>query len=238
MKNDLVLRFEDDVLLVVDKPAGIPSIPERYEASLPSVLETLKRDYPSIQAVHRLDKDTSGLLLFSKTEEAYRSLAGQFESRSVRKTYHALVAGRPAGDEFVCDAPLLPDGDRRHRTIAARDGKPSVTRFRLLRAFRTCSLVEANPETGRTHQIRVHLACLGLPILCDPLYGSEAPFLLSGFKRGYRPGAGKELPLLSRLALHAAALAFDHLRDGRRVELEAPYPKDFSTALKQLEKYG
>ncbi len=228
--------YEDEEILVVDKPSGVPSIPERYESGALSVLDILKREYPDIQAVHRIDKETSGILLLCKTGDAFRSLSGQFSGRLLEKTYLVVVAGRPAWTEFAADAPLLADGDRRHRTVVSAKGKPSLTRFRLLEKFKTCSFLEASPETGRTHQIRVHLANEGFPVVCDPLYGSGEPLLLSSFKRGYKAGGDRERPLLGRLGLHAAAVRFGHPRSGIEIELEAPLPKDFRTALVQLRK--
>lgn len=238
MRVTMPLIYEDAEIIAVDKPAGIPSIPERYEAGCVSALEILRDAHPGILAVHRIDKDTSGVLLFCKTEAAFRVLSGRFSRREVRKVYGLLAAGRPGEDGLLCEEPLRLDGDRRHRTVVHRDGKPSVTRFRVLERFRTCSLLEAVPETGRTHQIRVHLAHLGYPILCDGLYGSEEPLLLSSFKRGYRPAAGGERPLLARLALHALSVEFLHPSGGQPLRIEAPLPKDMAAALAQLRKFG
>jgi len=236
MSGPLPILYEDDEILVVDKPSGVPSIPERYESGALSVLDILKREHSGIQAVHRIDKETSGILLLCKTDDAFRSLSGQFSDRLLEKTYLVLVMGRPSWTEFAADAPLLADGDRRHRTVVSAKGKPSLTRFRLLEGFRSCSLLEASPETGRTHQIRVHLANEGFPVVCDPLYGSGEPLFLSSFKRGYKAGGDKERPLLGRLGLHAAAIRFRHPGNGLEMEIEAPLPKDFRTALTQLRK--
>jgi len=236
MSGPLPILYEDDEILVIDKPSGLPSIPERYESGSLSVLDILARAYPVIRAVHRIDKETSGILLLCKTDEAFRSLSGQFSGRLIEKTYLVLVSGRPAWTEFTADAPLLADGDRRHRTLVSAKGKPAVTRFRLIERFRTCSLLEASPETGRTHQIRVHLANEGFPVVCDPLYGSGEPLLLSSFKRGYKAGVERERPLLDRLGLHAAAVRFGHPKSGTPIGIEAPLPKDFRTALAQLGK--
>lgn len=236
MNSGLPVIYEDDDLLAVDKPSGIPSIPERYESGTLSVLDLLRREYPEIQAVHRIDKETSGILLLCKTEDAFRSLSEQFSGRLLKKTYLVLASGRPSWTEFAADVPLLPDGDRRHRTVVSPKGKPSVTRFKTLEKFKNCTFLEASPETGRTHQIRVHLAHAGFPVVCDALYGSGEPLLLSSFKRGYKTGSGREKPLLDRLGLHAATLRFEHPRTGAVTEIEAPLPKDFRTALAQLRK--
>lgn len=230
----LSILYEDDDLLAVDKPSGLASIPERYDNGGPSVLALLKEKNPRILAVHRIDKETSGVLLFAKSPESQRSLSLQFENHSLFKTYHALAGGRPEWEEMDCGEPLLPDADRGHRTLVKKEGKPSKTRFRVLSRFRTCFLVEAIPETGRTHQIRVHLSHLGHPVLCDPLYGDGAPLFLSSFKRGFR--GVEERPLLSRLALHAASVEIEHPGTKLPFKIDAPYPKDMASAVKQLQK--
>jgi 23S rRNA pseudouridine955/2504/2580 synthase/23S rRNA pseudouridine1911/1915/1917 synthase len=135
----------------------------------------------------------------------------------------------------VIDAPLRSDGDRRHRTVVdAESGKPSVTRLRVLSRFGAFALVEARPETGRAHQIRVHLSMAGAPIACDTLYGDGQPILLSAHKRGYRLRDGDERPLLGRLGLHALRLELTHPLSGATITFEAPYARDFAAAVKQL----
>ena len=238
MRTRLPVIYEDEDILAVDKPAGIPSIPERYDADAASVLDMMKTSYPDIAPAHRIDKETSGVLLLCKTGQAFHSLSDQFSRHLVHKVYFALAAGRPEWTNAECDAGLQPDGDRRHRTVVNRDGKESLTRFTVLEKFRTCCLLEARPATGRIHQIRVHIAHLGHPVLCDPLYGTGEPLLLSSFKRSYRPAAGGEKPLISRLALHSATIEFSHPSDGRSVRIEAGYPKDMASALNQLRKNG
>jgi RluA family pseudouridine synthase len=236
------ILYEDEELLAITKAAGITAIPERYDTHIVSAFEILKESRPRLFVVHRIDKETRGVLVFCKTEEALRSMSSQFakgdESRSLRKTYLAIQAGRPAWDEVLEESPLRPDGDRRHRTIISPDGKKSATRFTVLERFQGYSLVQACPETGRTHQIRVHAAHLGHPVVCDSLYGSGSPLLLSAFKRGYRPPAEGEKPLLARLALHAAVLEFIHPASGKPLRLEASLPKDMRAALAQLRKAG
>ncbi|MCX7787988.1 MAG: pseudouridine synthase [Spirochaetes bacterium] len=290
--EDIPILYEDPDLLVVQKPAGISVIPERYEEGEPSLLDLFSLRYTGSEdmlnseggdgpkPVHRIDKDTSGIVLFSKTEEAFRALSLQFQERRLSKIYHALVMGRPLWSEITCDVALLPDGDRRHRTIVHPDGKPSQTWFRVLETFRGYALIEAQPKTGRTHQIRVHLSYLGYPIVGDELYGGGGGLYLSSFKKDYKgsqpylkegtvkhasqgrsftgpsraenaraaalkggrgyagKGAGSERPLIGRLALHALSLQFLHPCTGEPLRFEAPYPKDFSVALKQLRKYG
>ncbi|HOV37615.1 MAG TPA: RluA family pseudouridine synthase [Spirochaetales bacterium] len=244
MEQPLSILFEDDALLVLDKPSGISVIPERYEGGNASLLELLERLYRPLhpiqkpRPVHRIDKETSGIVLFAKTEEAFRVLSQQFEQHTITKTYHVLAIGSPSWGETICDAPLLPDGDRNHRTVVRIEGKPSRTRFQVLERFCSCTLVEVVPETGRIHQIRAHLAYLGHPVIGDTLYGGGAGLYLSTFKKGYKGGKGKEKPLIGRVCLHAMTLEFDHPETGKRERIASPYPEDFERALKSLRKYG
>jgi RluA family pseudouridine synthase len=237
MASTITVLHRDPDLLVVDKPAGYLSVPDRYDPDLPVVGEELRKAEGELLVVHRLDKDSSGLLLFARNAEAHRKLSLAFETRVVLKTYRALVRGEPSWKEMSCDYPLRPDGDKLHRTIIdGGHGKPSVTAFTLLAKYGPYSLVEARPETGRTHQIRVHLAALGFPIVADPLYGDGKALYLSSFKRKWRGDERLERPLLARTALHAAVLELAHPGSGEALRFEAPYPKDLRASIAQLEK--
>ena len=162
----------------------------------------------------------------------------QFEKREVHKTYHALVYGHPLWETLEVKLPLLPDGDARHRTVVNKKiGKPSFTSFRLIGTCGPYSWIEACPKTGRTHQIRVHLAENGLSIVCDPLYsGNQKPVRLSEIKKKWNGDEYEERPLLSRLALHAYKIEFTHPKTGEAVSFTAPYPKDMEATRKQLAK--
>lgn len=237
--HKLSILFEDDLHIVVDKPAGIAVIPERFATDAPDMVGLMRERFGEVLVVHRLDRETSGVLLFARTPEAHRALNSQFEKSTVGKVYHALVTGAPLWEERAVDLPLRVSGDRRHRTIVDPGrGKPSRTDYRVLERLGPYSWVEARPETGRTHQIRVHLAAVGAPIAVDPLYGSDEPVMLSAFKRGYTPTARGERPLLDRLGLHASALTFQHAESGADVTVEAPLPKDLSATLNQLRKHA
>jgi len=237
------ILHEDDDLVVLTKPAGVPSVHDSNRPDTPDLMTLIEGDFGTLWPVHRLDLETSGVIALARNEQAHRVLSGQFETRAVEKTYHALLVGNPTWDERQVDVPLVVDADRKHRTLAdANKGKPAFTRFavleRLLVKVRGYTLVEARPETGRTHQIRVHALTLGFPVAADGLYGDGKPILLSTFKRGYRPNMNEpeERPLMGRVALHALRLKLAHPRTGETLEFEAPYAKDFQATLSQLRK--
>jgi RluA family pseudouridine synthase len=202
-----------------------------------------------IYTVHRIDKDTSGLVLFAKDGETHKRLSAAFEARQVEKRYLAAVHGRPLWTETVCDLPLVPNGNKQHHTIIDKyHGKKALTRFKLLLRAGNYSILETRPETGRTHQIRVHLASLGHPVVCDEFYGNMKPVLLSSIKRGWRGDPLEERPLLARLGLHAAELSLPPYRQegGAAGEggpqgglsLKAPLPRDMAALIRQMEKAG
>jgi RluA family pseudouridine synthase len=179
------------------------------------------------------------VIVFARTAQAHRSLNTQFAKRVAAKLYHALVRGAVEWQEKLVELPLRPDGDRKHRTVIdPASGKPAATQLRLLERFRDYSLVEAEPKTGRTHQIRAHLAAIGHPIVGDALYGDGHGLLLSDLKPGYKGEKSAQAPLLGRLGLHARSLTFEHPETLETLRFEAPYPKDMTSALEQLRKYG
>ena len=243
----LELLFHDTDLAAVAKPAGLAAIPGRAETS--SVLEVLAAQLgvpcageadPRVRVVHRLDKDTSGVMLFALSRSAQQFVSHQFQNNTVAKEYLALVRGRPADEQGVVDAPIGPHPTSPKRmTVLKHGGRPARTEWRVEETFRGFALVRCFPRTGKTHQIRVHLLHAGMPLAVDPLYGSAAPILLSQFKRGYRPPARgqDERPLIERLTLHAEKLAFDHPDAARgRLELVAELPRDFRAVLNQLRR--
>lgn len=235
--DDLVL-MEDQDYLIVNKPSGLSTLNDRNDPS--NLLGLVRERFPEASAAHRLDKETSGALVVAKSGEAYRAASLQFEGRQVEKIYHAIVDGSPDYKDEEVDAPILklPDGTVR----ISRQGKPSLTRFTTLEHFGRHALVEARPVTGRTHQIRIHLALLGTPIAGDITYGGK-PVLLSAIKRGYKPGKvadsdnpeAQERPLMQRMALHAEKITFQGL-NGQIIQAQAPYPKDFKALLNQLRR--
>jgi 23S rRNA pseudouridine1911/1915/1917 synthase len=240
-KQNFAIIYEDERVIGVNKGAGLAVGADRWDESAERLDTLLCALYNSpIFTAHRLDRDTSGIIVFARDSDTHRLLSRAFESRQAEKIYYAVVHGRPAWTETDCDLSLVPDGDRQHRTIIdKRHGKKSLTRFRLIFSAGSYAVVEARPATGRTHQIRVHLASLGHPVVCDPLYGarnSPKPVRLSAFKKGWRGDPLEEKPLLDRLGLHAARLVLPYPGAENRLELEAPLPRDMAALIKQLEK--
>ena len=239
--SDYSVIYADDSLVVLNKRSGILIAADRYNPEAPRLDLLAEKEFGKLYAVHRIAKDTSGLIMYARSPEAQRNLSMQFEHREVLKTYHALVYGHPLWADLHVDLNLQPDGDARHRTVASkRYGKPSVTDFHLIGTCGPYSWIECHPKTGRTHQIRVHLAENGLCIVCDPLYsGNQKPVRLSEIKKKWNGDEYEERPLLSRLALHAYSIEFTHPVTNEKVKFTAPYPKDMEATRKQLSKiYG
>lgn len=233
-----IIIAENETLVAVNKPSGLLTIPDRFDAKLPSLRKYLQNRYGTIFVVHRLDRDTSGLILFAKTEEAHAYYSQAFEDRKVVKTYLGLVHGSPLQSTGTIDKPIAKHRVIQGRMMVHRNGKPSVTHYKVMQHFGLYSLVEFGIETGRTHQIRVHMQDLGHPIVCDDLYGTPEPIYLSRIKRNFKLSKNQEAehPLLGRLALHAHTLAFTSL-EGSAIHLEAPLWKDMQATITQLGKH-
>lgn len=236
--NDYSVIYSDDDFIVLNKRSGILIAADRYNPDAPRLDLMAEKEFGKLYAVHRIDKDTSGLIIYAKNLEAQKGISMQFEQRKVQKTYHALVYGHPLWEDLHVDLALEPDGDARHRTVVNKKfGKPSVTDFHLIGVCGPYSWIEAKPKTGRTHQIRVHLAANNLSIVCDPLYsGNQKPVRLSEVKRKWNGDEDEERPLLSRLALHAYKIQFEHPATHEQVTFTAPYARDMEAVRKQFAK--
>lgn len=251
--------YEDDTLIAFDKPSGMLVAPDRWDKKRENLMGLVHDKMGhGVANVHRLDADTSGILLCTKEKSALDFVSGQFQSKTVAKVYHAICVGTPAPelfqrsddpddappvplahDEFFVDRDLIDDEENpgRMRTVR-KHGKASQTIFKVVERFQLFTFIECRPVTGRTHQLRVHLQYSGLPILNDPFYGDGVTELkLSQLKRGYK-GRIDEKPLISRLALHASRLTVKHPVTKERVTIEAPLPNEFEVALKYLRKFA
>jgi 23S rRNA pseudouridine1911/1915/1917 synthase len=243
--------YEDHALFALDKPSRLLSSPDRYDPNRPNLMRILHRDIERgaswskernlsyLANAHRLDFETSGVLLLAKSKPALVALAEQFGGSRVAKRYVALVQGTPAEDSFRSEAklsahPVKPGLMR----VDPKRGKKSETGFEAIEKFAGYTLLRCEPLTGRTHQIRVHLLHLRLPIVGDELYGG-APLYLSKLKRDYRPPRmGQEQPLIGRVALHAESLVVEHPETHQPVRISAPWPRDLEVGLKYLRKFA
>lgn len=226
--DGLVVLFEDEDVVVVDKPAGVASHPSpgydgpTVTGSLAAAGHLLATSGAAERqgVVHRLDVGTSGVMVLARSEPAYTHLKDQFRERTVDKRYRALVQGHPDPFTGTVDAPIDRHPHHAYRFAVVAGGRPSVTHYDTLEATRAATLLDVRLETGRTHQIRVHMAALRHPIVGDVTYGAD-PTLAA------RLGLGRQW-------LHAARLAFTHPADGRRLELTSADPADLATALETL----
>lgn len=239
MRDKSEIIFENDSIVAINKPANILSVPDRYNADRFSIATWILSDFPEARPLHRIDFETSGVLLFCILPDAFGWYSDQFEQRIVTKKYHAIVEGRTLGSEGLIDQPLFTQSTG--KVIISRKGKESQTKWKVLERFSNHTYVEAIPLTGRTHQIRVHLSSIKHPILGDETYGSTGPLFLSSLKGKKRYHLGKEeteRPLLSRTALHAGAITFLDFSSKQEMEVSCTLPKDINVALQKLRQYS
>jgi 23S rRNA pseudouridine955/2504/2580 synthase len=230
--HDLLIQ-EDEHLLFINKPSGIASLEDRNNPGV-SILAILRRQLPDAQLCHRLDKETTGIMVVAKHNEAYREMAMMFENRKVNKVYHAVVAGQLMVEEKEINLPLAIGGNGQAR-VDKREGKPAITKVNTLKTFQHYTLLQCEPVTGRLHQIRAHLAAVHFPIAGDIMYGGKIP-LLSELKRKFKTSKFEnEQGMIKRVALHAFGISFQAF--DRQYKVEAAYPKDFDVLVKILEKH-
>jgi 23S rRNA pseudouridine955/2504/2580 synthase/23S rRNA pseudouridine1911/1915/1917 synthase len=228
---------EDDQIIVLNKPHGLLELPDRFRHQLPNLYAILQEELGKIFVVHRIDKETSGIIVFAKTAEAHAELSAQSEKRLIDKTYSGIVLGAPASEEGEIDLPLeeIPKNPGVMR-VNRKSGKEALTRYKVVERFQGYAFLDLNPKTGRMHQIRVHLQALGTPLVADKLYGDGKGFYLSDVKPGYK-SSGDEKPLLDRMALHARLVSLTHPQSGERASYSAPLPKDMVSVLRYLRKF-
>lgn len=232
--EDLIL-FEDDNLIVINKPPFIASLDDRAGGEV-NILRLAKKYSPDAQVCHRLDKETSGILLIAKNPETYRLVSIEFERRRVDKIYHAVIGGTHTFDNLTVNLPIFNQGSKNVSIDRAR-GKAAETIFKSIQYFRDYTLVECKPITGRMHQIRIHLATQHAAIVGDAMYHGKPIYLSKIKKRGFTLSKDEEeQPIIKRFALHAKAVRFSI--DGKEYTFEAPYPKDFATLLRLLDKFN
>jgi len=228
--------FQNEDFVAINKPSGLLTIPDREGKEL-SLKNILKERFGEIFTVHRLDRDTSGLVVFALNEAAHKHLSQQFEARETDKIYSGLVLGKLISEEGVINEPIAEHPTKRGLMTVWRKGKESVTEYKVLESFRLYSLVQFKILTGRTHQIRVHMKHIGHPIACDASYGDGKPILLSQLKTKFKLSQAdeEERPLLNRLALHSSQLSFNGINNDH-FSLQAPLPKDLRATINQLQK--
>ncbi len=236
LKLDIV--FENDVMVAVNKPSGMLTIPDR-EQTQRSLKDILQDMYGEVFTVHRIDKDTSGLVIFARNAEMHKYLSELFSDRKIEKYYMGVVVGQPEPAEGIIEAALAEHPVHKNLMHVNRNGKPSKTGYEVVESFPAYSLVSFKLYTGRTHQIRVHSKEIGHPLACDPLYGHGKPVYISSIKKKYNLSKQEEAekPMLDRLALHAYKLVFTDA-DGELISLQADPPKAFRALMDQQRKHS
>lgn len=234
------LIYEDESIVVVNKYLQVLSIPDRFRPNIPNIYNLLQERFGEIYTVHRLDKDTSGVICFARTKEAHRSLSLQFQKRKTQKIYLAIVLGQPYPEEGRIEEALDKHPTKAGLMKVHHKGKASSTDYKVIETFKNYSLLECKILSGRMHQIRVHLKHIGTPLAVDPQYGgAEAIYLSEIKKRKFKLAKDQEeRPIMERVPLHALRLGIYHPTTNEFVEFTAEAPKDIRAMLNQLRKWG
>ncbi len=240
MIYDPEILFIDQDIILVNKPAGYLSIPDRFDPLKPNVIGYLKKQYAEVFILHRLDRETSGIMIFARNAEAHKILSQDFEKHTLRKTYLALIEGYIREESGKIDKPIAESKASGGLMIISQKGKQSITLFNTIKRYKKYSLVEADILTGRMHQIRVHFKSIGHPLAIDAIYGNKDKLYISDIKqKGLTHSKFEaEKPIMTRSTLHAFALEFKHPVSSEEMRIEAPLHKDFKALLNQLDKWG
>lgn len=239
MDGSIEILYADEYILAVNKPSGIPVIPDGYDPARLNLHELISVKYSKVWTVHRLDADTTGVLIFARDIHSHRELNRQFEDHSIQKIYQLIVWGVVSWEKATADFPLRVNGDRQHRTIIdPAKGKYAMTDFRVVQRFHASIIwLTAQPATGYTHQIRAHASSLGLWLIDDPLYFPHPHPLPEDWQPLHRKdlyAKVEHLPI-HRTALHAASISFIHPHTLQTMTIEAPLAEDFQAAIDQLQ---
>ncbi len=237
MKKSYNIIYEDEDIVVLDKSAHVLSIEDRYDPTRKNLRTMLTNRFEKIFVVHRLDMETSGVMVFAKNEIAHAHLSEQFQNRQVQKKYSAICKC-PRESKGVIDISIGAHHSKKGIYTAAKDGKQALTEYEIIKSLGAYALVSLNIKTGRTHQIRVHMKHIGAPLLTDKKYGLHESFFLSQIKKIRLKKDDDERPLLSRTALHSSTLSFSHPTSTESLTFSAPLHKDMKAVIFQLEKYA
>ncbi len=233
MKHFGEMIYVDDDLIVVNKSAGMLSVPDRHDPEKANLASFIESKYADARPLHRLDYQTSGLICFARGTSAFRHFSAAFSGHTTEKYYQALVLGVPSRENALIDEPLQRKSHKNY-VIVSKNGKPARTYYQRVASFGTYAQLSIQILTGRTHQIRVHLQSIGHPLMVDPVYGGKSAFYLSEIKPAYR-NRHLERPLLARTPLHANKLVLPML-DGGSQEFSASLPKDMKAVIHQLRR--
>ncbi len=230
--------FSDDSIVVLNKHSSYLTAADRFDTTSPRLDKEAEKVYGQLYAVHRLDKEASGIVIYARNSDVQKNILQQFDSHKAFFTYHILANGHPLWKNLHVSLPLQADADARHRTLVnKRFGKLSITDYTLIGTCGPYSWIKALPKTRCLHQVRVGLKENGIYVVCDYLYsGNQKSVKLSDFKKKYNGASEEEKPLLSRLGMHCHSLEMEHPLSGQKIIFTAPYQKDMDATRKQLAK--
>jgi RluA family pseudouridine synthase len=231
--------YEDEYLVAVNKQAGVLAVPDRYNPNITNLKQLLNDQYGEIFVVHRLDKGTSGIMIYAKDAITHKAFNEMFEKQEIEKIYHVLVKGIFPKNEVDIDIPIMPSQGRKGMSIPSARGKQSLTKVKVMDRYDRATMLECDLVTGRSHQIRVHLSTLGFPLYVDLDYGGFESFKISDFKKRFNLKKNtEERPILDRLSMHAFSMRFVHPRTNEEIYVVAEYHRDFAAMVQLLSKYN